>query len=128
MHATILENRIDKVVPIIVSAPHRPVDQGEYQPNLQRIIIGKLIKLFLKEVWWQTMGTGIEAQAVRGLHCLRDTSLCACGKRITKDQSKNFDITDNYSLVDQNHHTLKEMNKEIGVGGRLLVVIQQAPE
>ena len=78
------------------------------------------------------MGTGIEAQAVRGLHCLRDTSLCVfvcvCGKRQAKGKPKNLDITENYSLVDQDYHTLKEMNKEVGVGGRLLVVIQQAPE
>ena len=75
------------------------------------------------------MGTGIEAQAVRGLHCLRDTSLCVfVWQKNSKDQSKNLDITDNYSLVDQDDHTLKEMNKEVGVGGRLLVVIQQAPE
>ena len=77
-HATILENRVNEVVPFIVSAPHRPVDQGEYQPNLQKnlekeIMIGKLS---LKVIWRQTMGTGIEAQAVRGLHCLRATSLC----------------------------------------------------
>ena len=51
-----------------------------------------------------------------------------CGKRKAKDKPKNLDITDNYSLVDQDDHTLKEMNKEVGVGGRLLVVIQQAPE
>ena len=55
--------------------------------------------------------------------------LCVlCGKRKAKDQSKNLDITDYYSLVDQDDHTLKEMNKEVGVGGRLLVVVQQAPE
>ena len=77
-HVTILENRVNEVVPFIVSAPHRPVDQGEYQPNLQKnlekeIMIGKLS---LKVIWRQTMGTGIEAQAVRGLHCLRATSLC----------------------------------------------------
>ena len=57
--------------------------------------------------------------------CVR---VSVCGKRIAKDKSKNLDITDNYSLVDQDDHTLKEMDKEVGVGGRLLVLVQQAPE
>ena len=55
--------------------------------------------------------------------------LCVlCGKRKAKDKPKSLDFTDNYSLVDQDDHTLKEMNKEVGVGGRLLEVVQKAPE
>ena len=47
-YATILENRVNEVVPFIVGAPHRPVDQGEYQPNLQK-------ELGERNIDWKTL-------------------------------------------------------------------------
>ena len=106
----------------------------------KEIMIGKLSKsnLAADHGNWDR-GPSCERSPLSPRHKPVCGCVFVCDKKLAKEKAsllqifslrsqRIFNITDNYSLVDQNDHTLKKMNKEVGVGGHLLVVVQQAPE